>query len=110
MISKYRFLFHLMYLVVCNRLLDYVLSATAPKEKQSCLGARQEGVWGEWRRGFTYFLTRPAQILDAGLPSRWRRRVVLSEYGVCFMPPFWGPELRSMKRLPDLCKVFTPAL
>jgi hypothetical protein len=74
------------------RLLDFVLCATAPKERQSCLGARQEGVWSEWRRGFTYFLTRPAQIPIARLPGRWRRRVVRSEYGICFMPPLWGPE------------------
>jgi len=92
MISKYRFLFLLMYLVVYNRLLDYVSSATAPKERQSCLGALQEGAWGEWTRGFTYFLTMPAQILDAGLPGRWRRRILGSEYGICFIPPFWGSE------------------
>jgi hypothetical protein len=61
------------------RLLDYGLSATAPYERQSCLDARYEGVWGEWRRGFTYFLTRHAQIPDAALTGRWRRRVAGSE-------------------------------
>jgi hypothetical protein len=74
------------------RLLDYVLSAASPKERQRCLDARQEAVWGEWRRGFTYFLIGLAQIPDAGLPGRWGRRVVGSEYGICVMPPFWGPE------------------
>jgi hypothetical protein len=74
------------------RFLAYVLSATAPKEGQSCFDARQEGVWGEWRCGSTYFLSGSAQIPDAGLPGRWRRRLVCSECVICFMQLFWGPE------------------